>query len=58
MVLVVLGLQEKLMSTTIHLIFRADAPLSLPAQRLLDTFSQEAATIGSSKDSEFTESLR
>jgi DNA-binding transcriptional LysR family regulator len=56
--LVALGLQEKLLSTTIHLIFRADAPLSLPAQRLLDTFSQEAATIGNSKDSQFTESLR
>jgi len=44
--LVALGLQEKLPSTTIHLIFRADAPLSLPAQRLLDTFSQEAAALG------------
>lgn len=46
--LVALGLQEKLAGTTIHLLFRADAPLSLPAQRLLDTFSQEAVFVGRS----------
>ena len=44
--LVALGLQETLPRTTIHLIFRADAPLSLPAQRLLDTFLQEALAVG------------
>lgn len=41
--LVALALQEQLPATTIHIFSRADAPLSLPAQRLVDTFLQEAA---------------
>ncbi|MEY3887053.1 MAG: hypothetical protein RL650_1145 [Pseudomonadota bacterium] len=46
--LVALELEEKLPSTSIHLIFRADATLSLPAQRLLDAFAQEASALGKS----------
>ena len=40
--LVMLDLLEQLPATTVHIITRADAPLSLPAQRLLDTFVQQA----------------
>jgi len=40
--LVALALQETLPATTIHVFSRTDAPLSLPAQRLLDTFLHEA----------------
>ena len=40
--LVALALRETLPPTTIHIFSRTDAPLSLPAQRLLDTFLQEA----------------
>lgn len=43
--LVALELQEKLPATTIHIFTRADAPLSLPAQRLVDTFLQEASSV-------------
>ncbi len=43
--LVALDLQEKLPATTIHIFSRADAPLSLPAQRLVDTFLQEATSV-------------
>jgi DNA-binding transcriptional LysR family regulator len=43
--LVMLDLQEHLPATTIHIISRADAPLSLPAQRLLDAFVQEADSV-------------
>lgn len=41
--LVCLDLQETLPRTTIHIISRADAPLSLAAQRLVDMFQQQAA---------------
>ena len=44
--LVALALQENLPPTTIHIFSRTDAPLSLPAQRLLDTFLQEAQSVG------------
>lgn len=47
--LVALSLQETLPATTIHIFSRADAPLSLPAQRLLDTFMQEAVSKHKSK---------
>ena len=45
--LVGLQLTETLPATTIHLFSRADAPLSLPAQRLFDTFVQESSTLNS-----------
>jgi DNA-binding transcriptional LysR family regulator len=41
--LVCLDLQETLPKTTIHILSRADAPLSLAAQRLVDMFQQQAA---------------
>lgn len=40
--LAALDLQEHLPATTVHVFSRADAPLSLPAQRLLDAFVQQA----------------
>ncbi len=43
--LVALELQEHLPATTVHVFSRADAPLSLPAQRLLDAFVQQAALL-------------
>ena len=43
--LVALSLQETLPATTIHIFSRTDAPLSLPAQRLLDTFLQESTLL-------------
>lgn len=43
--LAALDLQEELPATTIHIFSRADAPLSLPAQRLVDTFLQEASSV-------------
>jgi len=43
--LVALSLQETLPATSIHIFSRADAPLSLPAQRLLDTFLQETVSV-------------
>ena len=43
--LVALQLQETLPATTIHIFSRADAPLTLPAQRLLDAFLQEAVLL-------------
>lgn len=43
--LVMLELKEHLPSTTIHIFSRADAPLSLPAQRLLDVFVHEAGKV-------------
>lgn len=43
--LVMLNLQEHLPATTIHIFSRADAPLSLPAQRLMDTFVQQAGAL-------------
>jgi LysR family transcriptional regulator of abg operon len=43
--LVALELQETLPATTIHIFSRTDAPLSLPAQRLLDTFWQESKVL-------------
>lgn len=43
--LVALELQEHLPATTIHIFSRADAPLSLPAQRLMDTFVQQAGAL-------------
>lgn len=43
--LVALELQEPLPATTIHLFTRTDAPLSLPAQRLVDTFVQQARAV-------------
>jgi hypothetical protein len=44
--LVALALEEKLRGTTIHLLWRADMPLSISAQRLMDIFSQEATAVG------------
>lgn len=44
--LVALALEETLPATTIHIFSRTDAPLSLPAQRLFDTFLQEAQSVG------------
>ena len=43
--LVALNLHEQLQTTTIHLFSRADAPLPLAAQRLVDTFMQEASSV-------------
>lgn len=43
--LVALPLQETLPATRIHLLWRADAPLSLAAQRLHDTFTQVALSL-------------
>lgn len=43
--LVALSLQETLPATTIHIFSRTDSPLSLPAQRLLDTFLQESVSV-------------
>lgn len=43
--LVALSLQETLPATTIHIFSRTDVPLSLPAQRLLDTFLQESVLV-------------
>lgn len=43
--LVALSLQETLPATTIHIFSRTDLPLSLPAQRLLDTFLQESVSV-------------
>lgn len=43
--LVAIDLQEPLPATTVHIFARTDAPLTLPAQRLLDTFMQEASTL-------------
>lgn len=47
--LIALNLQETLPATTIHLFSRTDAPLSLPAQRLADTFQQTVETLRQSK---------
>lgn len=44
--LVALPLQETLPTNAIHIFSRTDTPLSLPAQRLLDTFLQEAQAMG------------
>jgi LysR family transcriptional regulator, regulator of abg operon len=43
--LVALDLQEHLPTTTIHMFTRSEVPLSLPAQRLLDAFVQQAAEV-------------
>ena len=43
--LVALDLQETLPATTIHIFSRTDGPLSLPTQRLLDAFLQEAKAL-------------
>ena len=43
--LVALPLQETLPATRIHLLWRADAPLSLAAQRLHDTFTPVALSL-------------
>jgi len=40
--LVELPIEDPLPKTTIHSVSRSDAPLTLPAQRLLDAFMQEA----------------
>ena len=40
--LVALPIEDVLPATTIHVLSRADGPLTLPAQRLLDAFVQEA----------------
>lgn len=40
--LVALPIKDALPGTTIHILSRADSPLTLPAQRLLDAFVQEA----------------
>lgn len=41
--LVTLNLEEELPPTKIHILFRAEAPLSLAAQRLLDVLQQQSA---------------
>ncbi|OLL31461.1 hypothetical protein BTH42_10970 [Burkholderia sp. SRS-W-2-2016] len=41
--LIELPIADALPSTTIHALYRADAPLTVPAQRLLDAFVAEAA---------------
>ncbi|NML31861.1 LysR family transcriptional regulator [Paraburkholderia antibiotica] len=38
-----LPIGDALPTTTIHAVYRADAPLTVPAQRLLETFTAEAA---------------
>jgi DNA-binding transcriptional LysR family regulator len=43
--LVALPIEDVLPSTTIHILTRADSPLTLPAQRLLDAFVQEARAV-------------
>jgi len=40
--LVALPIADDLPATTIHLVARADAPLTVPAQRLYEAFEQEA----------------
>ena len=40
--LVELPIEDPLPDTTIHIVARAGAPLTLPAQRLLDAFVHEA----------------
>lgn len=40
--LVALGMEESLPPSTIHLLTRTDPPLTLPTQRLVDAFLQEA----------------
>lgn len=47
--LVALDLQEHLPATTLHIFSRADAPLSLPAQRLMDAFVQQAGALRQGK---------
>lgn len=44
--LVQLPIEDELPNTTIHILARADGPLTLPAQRLLDAFVQEAREVG------------
>ena len=43
--LVQLPIEDELSRTTIHVLSRADGPLTLPAQRLLDAFVQEASDL-------------
>lgn len=43
--LVALPIEDALPATTIHLLTRADAPLTLPAQRLVDAFVLEARAV-------------
>ncbi|MDR3454924.1 MAG: LysR substrate-binding domain-containing protein [Rhodoferax sp.] len=43
--LVALPIEDALPSTTMHILSRADGPLTLPAQRLLDAFVQEAREV-------------
>lgn len=43
--LVQLPIEDELPRTTIHVLSRADGPLTLPAQRLLDAFVQEASDL-------------
>jgi hypothetical protein len=40
--LIALPIEDPLPITTIHILSRADGPLTVPAQRLLDAFVQEA----------------
>lgn len=48
--LVQLPIEDPLPNITIHVIARADAPLTLPAQRLLDAFVNEAREMGAVVD--------
>jgi hypothetical protein len=46
--LVRLPIVDPLPNTTIHVLYRADAPLTVPAQRLLDAFLAEARSLRTS----------